>query len=288
MTDPPSRTGILCRRLGSTLLLWGLLVSVLFLPSPALYRPLALPLFWGIGILGFLEFTRLYRRKAMGIRPALITGVLLLTWEILDLPGGSEATLFFPAFLLLWLLLLKLHTSGRIPLTSLAVTLVGWFYVFWLLLFVIRIHAMNDNAWLLIHFILVTKLSDTGAYVTGSLFGRHRMSPRISAGKTWEGLAGAILFSITASAILVYASGDRLEDLRGLHCLVLGLLMGGLAVVGDLIESLFKRENSTKDTGRLVPGIGGCLDLVDSLLFNAPFYYIYCRIILSIPSPTLP
>ncbi len=278
MADSPSRTRILFWRLGSALLLWSAVLLALFPPfPPPAGRVVALALFLGIGAAGFLEFSRLYQARGAGVLISLIAGAALLIWESLQLPGAGEAVLLAPVLLLVGLLLLKLLASGRIALSRLAVVYIGWFYVFWMLLFMVRIHAMG--AWWLLHFIAVVKMSDTGAYLAGSLLGRHRMSPRISSGKTWEGFCGAVLFSTAASAALAYSLGDRLEALKGIPCVLLGGLFGGLAVAGDLVESLFKRENQSKDSGRIFPGIGGCLDLVDSLLFCAPFYYLCCRLL---------
>jgi phosphatidate cytidylyltransferase len=109
------------------------------------------------------------------------------------------------------------------------------------------------------------------------------MIPRISPGKTWEGLGGAIFLSTVASLVFVYFFGDKMAGMNWRHAMVLGVLLGSTAVVGDLIESLFKREAGVKDSGGLFPGIGGILDLLDSLLFNAPIMYLYLRHILTHP-----
>jgi len=106
------------------------------------------------------------------------------------------------------------------------------------------------------------------------------MIPRISPGKTWEGFAGALLFSTLASVIFAHFAAHQLVGMSWDHAMILGVLLGAAAVLGDLIESLFKREASVKDSGRLFPGIGGILDLMDSLLFNAPLMYLYLRHVL--------
>jgi phosphatidate cytidylyltransferase len=188
------------------------------------------------------------------------------------------ATLLF-----LWLTTLKLRSSGEIKLNSLAATFFGWFYVFWLLSFIGKIYYLPtvQGTWFLLYFILVTKFSDLGAYLVGSLIGKHKMAPKISPGKTWEGFGGAIVVSTLVSVITIYAAGPSLAPLKGAHAIILGVLLSGLAVVGDLVESLMKRETGVKDSGTLFPGIGGALDLIDSLLFNAPIFYIYCRLTLA-------
>ena len=120
-----------------------------------------------------------------------------------------------------------------------------------------------------------------GAYAVGSLIGRHKMIPRISPGKTWEGFAGAVVVSTGASMVFAHLFGAHMFGMNTLHATILGILLSVTAVIGDLIESLFKREAGVKDSGHLFPGIGGILDLLDSLLFNAPIMYLYLRHILT-------
>jgi len=119
-----------------------------------------------------------------------------------------------------------------------------------------------------------------GAYVVGSLIGKHKMIPRISPGKTWEGFGGAIVISTGASLAFVHCFGSHLKGMNVNHAIILGVILSTTAVIGDLIESLFKRECGAKDSGSILPGIGGILDLLDSLLFNAPIMYLYLRHVL--------
>jgi phosphatidate cytidylyltransferase len=162
-------------------------------------------------------------------------------------------------------------------------------YVPWLLNFVQKIiffpfasaGLADDGKYFLLYFILITKFSDMGAYAVGSLIGKHKMIPRISPGKTWEGFGGAIVVSTGASLAFVHFFGTDMFGMNSLHAVILGVLLSSTAVIGDLIESLFKREAGVKDSGQLFPGIGGILDLLDSLLFNAPIMYLYLRHILT-------
>ncbi len=155
-------------------------------------------------------------------------------------------------------------------------------YVPWLLNFLQKICYFPhvEGKYFLLYFILLTKFSDMGAYVVGSLIGRHKMIPRISPGKTWEGFAGAIVVSTGASLVFVHFLGSHMAGMNINHAVVLGIILSSTAVIGDLIESLFKRECGAKDSGNVLPGIGGILDLLDSLLFNAPIMYLYLRHIL--------
>jgi len=135
----------------------------------------------------------------------------------------------------------------------------------------------EQNRFILIYLLAVTKFADVGAYVVGSLFGRNKLIPRISPGKTWEGLAGAIVTSLVISVALTYLMGPHVTAISFTDSIILGLLLPLVSVVGDLAESVVKRDASIKDSGRTIPGIGGALDLIDSILFTAPVLYFYLQ-----------
>jgi len=115
-------------------------------------------------------------------------------------------------------------------------------------------------------FIACIAFNDTGAYVMGSLLGRHKMTPHISPAKTWEGFAGGLVWAAVAGALLVQFVFYQ----PWWQGVVLGLVLGTCATLGDLVESAIKRDVGVKDMGKLLPGHGGAMDRVDSLLFCAP------------------
>ena len=177
------------------------------------------------------------------------------------------------------------------PLPTMAYTLFGLLYVIWMFNFVNKIvyvlplsadgHVMGQ--FYVLYLIVVTKFSDMGAYLTGSAIGKHKMVPQISPGKTWEGFVGALFFSLLGSyAMYALMHPRHLMLLTWTHATVLGLLLGFAAVVGDLAESILKRSTDTKDSGHFLPGIGGALDLIDSLLFTAPLLFFYLRVIIKV------
>ena len=126
--------------------------------------------------------------------------------------------------------------------------------------------------WLIIFLLMVTWASDTGAYYVGTLYGRTRLAPTISPKKTVEGLVGGLIGAI----IVAYAAHWWfLPELSGLDCLVLGILLTITGLWGDLTESAMKRSVGLKDSGGILPGHGGMLDRLDSLLFTAPAFYYY-------------
>jgi len=120
---------------------------------------------------------------------------------------------------------------------------------------------------LLLFFLIAIWIGDSGAYYVGRTFGRHRMAPRISPKKTWEGLAGAVAATYLGAAALRWALG---LELPWVHVLGLATILAVCAPVGDLVESQLKRDAGVKDSSGLLPGHGGMLDRTDSLLFSAP------------------
>lgn len=129
---------------------------------------------------------------------------------------------------------------------------------------------------LLVGFVLLAAIDDIGAYFAGTRLGKHKMAPSISPGKSWEGFIGGLVTALVGGIAL----GALLPDELGLaHGLALGGICGMLVPVGDLVESLAKREIGIKDSGRLLPGHGGLLDRLDAIIFCAPAVALYLRAI---------
>jgi phosphatidate cytidylyltransferase len=131
-------------------------------------------------------------------------------------------------------------------------------------------HTLSTH--LLAFFFLVLMGSDTGAYYTGRALGRHKLAPAVSPGKTWEGAAGGMAASLAAAALAHYWF---FPELSLAAALALAALMNVLGVLGDLTESALKRGANAKDAAQILPGHGGLLDRLDSLLFNAPLLYYF-------------
>ncbi len=131
-------------------------------------------------------------------------------------------------------------------------------------------HTLSTH--MLSFFFLVLMGSDTGAYYTGRAFGRHKLAPSVSPGKTWEGAAGGMVASLVMAALAHYLF---FPELALPVALGLAALMNVLGVVGDLTESAFKRGANAKDAAQILPGHGGLFDRLDSLLFNAPLLYYF-------------
>jgi len=177
------------------------------------------------------------------------------------------------------------------PLRTIGGTLFGLLYVglLWnfltkLLLFGRPLHPEGiywPGRWLLLYAVFAAKFTDIGAYLVGCSCGRHKLIPRISPGKSWEGVFGGILVGTLAGTLFVWGLRDTFAPfgLTPLRALPLGVFLSVCAVVGDLTESLFKRAASVKDSGGVVPGMGGLLDVLDSILFTAPGVYLFLKLI---------
>jgi len=139
----------------------------------------------------------------------------------------------------------------------------------------IKIRYLPHGLGLFAMVIIITKLGDIGAYLVGMRFGKTPLFPRISPKKSIEGAIGGLLFSVLGAL-----SCKGLTGLAYVHLVFIGVFLGILGQLGDLSESLMKRDCQIKDSSNLVPGIGGVLDLVDSLLFTAPAFYFYMSIVL--------
>ncbi len=157
-----------------------------------------------------------------------------------------------------------------------AMTLFGILYLGLTLSTLSMTRLLPQGEWLIFFLLMVTWASDTGAYYIGTLYGRHRLAPTISPKKTVEGLVGGLI-----SAILVaYAARWWFfPDFSGLDCIILATLLTLSGLWGDLTESAMKRSVGMKDSGGILPGHGGMLDRLDSLLFTAPVFYYYVTIV---------
>jgi len=169
-------------------------------------------------------------------------------------------------------------------IANVALAVFGVAYVGLLLSFTVQLRLLGgsaDGMLGLLALIIVVKLGDTGAYTVGRLIGRHKMSPYISPGKTLEGAAGAIVFACLGAWLAYTFVGAWLgasPSPHGWDWLVFGLVVGLAGLLGDLAESLLKRDMGRKDSSTWLPGFGGVLDLLDSILFAAPVAYL-CRLL---------
>jgi phosphatidate cytidylyltransferase len=210
-------------------------------------------------------------RPLRPLAPAVYGGVILAL--VGARMGGLEWLVAgFLATFVLGFLLYAL-SSTRAPTTAaLGSTVLGSAWIGLGLGFVLLLRQMHTEGRLIAFAVLLTVFAaDTLAYLTGRVAGRHRLAPRLSPKKTWEGLLGGALGGVFVSFIALYDTRDKY--LTVWEAIVLGIVVVIAAVLGDLFESALKRDLEVKDTGRLLGGHGGVLDRVDALLFAAPAAY---------------
>ena len=276
------------RRFFSSLVLYGVLMAGLFAPN----EKVKLVAFGGViallGAVGLVEYFNMARKRELAPFGKLgawagVGLIGLVFWAVAIRGDAALAAKVEFAFLICLIPALGIcqlcASENERGIAAGASTLFGIFYVAVLLnvLQKIRYFPELDGAWWLLYFIVVSKMSDTGAYCTGQLIGKHKMIPRVSPGKTWEGFVGGIVFSVASSWAFLHFAGGHFGGFTLVQALTLGALLGVGSVAGDLVESLMKREAGLKDSGGFFPGVGGVLDLLDSLLFNAPLMYLFLR-----------
>ena len=186
---------------------------------------------------------------------------------------------FVFVMLVAWLHIVRGHPS----MDDLAVTVFGLVYIGLIAAHFVLLHQIPELGPGLVTMTLAAiALSDTGGYFAGKAFGRHKMAPRVSPGKTWEGSAGGFVLAgvgmVVIYCILQYTQTDSLPDWTWMRYVIVGLVLAAAGQVGDLVESMLKRDAGVKDSGALLPGHGGVLDRCDGFLFAAPVMYYLLNI----------
>lgn len=240
-------------------------IYIIIVFAAGISHPFAMKIFvsW-ISFQGFSEFLKLFKISSNTIIPSLFIGIaqffLLHFFNIEDYFLYSCA---ISAFVLLYFILLKTQLK---QIYGIIIALLVCLFAFPHLLF-IRETVSGLNA--IVFIVVVTELNDVFQYLSGKFFGKHKITPQISPNKTLEGLIGGVFLTILLSNIL----GFFLLKTDILVNTVLGTLLGLSGFCGDVFMSYLKRKAHIKDTGTLLPGHGGLLDRMDSLIFNAPLFF---------------
>ncbi|GAA0428707.1 phosphatidate cytidylyltransferase [Streptomyces luteireticuli] len=249
----------------------GLGLGAVIVASLFIYKPVFLGVIVIAVVVGLWELTsRLAERK--GIKAPLVP--LAIGGAAMTVAGyvnGSEGAWVAMAFTALAVLVWRMTEPPDDYLKDVTAGIFAAFYVPFLATFVALMLAADDGAWRVLTFLILTVVSDTGAYAVGWRFGKRKLAPRISPGKTREGLVGAVLFAMAAGALCLQY---LIDDGQWWHGLLLGLAVAVSATLGDLGESMIKRDLGIKDMGRLLPGHGGIMDRLDSLLPTAPVVWL--------------
>src|SRR5262245_4544876 len=259
------------RRVYTVLLVAPLLYAAICYLPPIAFTCIA-------AVAGVLSLSELYRlclpsvhTRTMGVG---IVGCIAL------IVGPHYPNMVQPSLLVALVAILSIPLLMKMPLhDSLmegAITMAGLLYIGLTLSYLVMIRLLPQGEWFLLFLLLVTWAADTGAYYVGTLCGQHALAPRISPKKTIEGLVGRLLGAMIFAYI---ARWWFLSEFSGIDCLVIAVLLTLAGLWGDLAESAIKRSVGAKDSGGLLPGHGGMLDRLDSLLFTAPTFYYYVTFI---------
>lgn len=282
-------------RLLSTLALWGLIIATVVMQSEwgycFLIAAAALGSLWEYFWL--LKVGSIPRHWHLGYSAGIVLlagNFWLLRYPRFSAPialgGGAifamEAIILAAAVIVLFLREFARPHPERSSAEGIAFTLFGMIYIPWLFSFVVKViyliprdaHGMLTGQYYVLFLLVVTKFTDVGAFVCGSLVGKHPFCPNISPKKTWEGCAGALLLALLSGWGFFTLFQKQLSLLSFFAVGIVSLILGIAAIAGDLAESLLKRALHTKDSSDALPGIGGGLDLIDSVLFTAPLFYV--------------
>ncbi len=267
----------------SSLSIIGLAISIYY-SFDSFFTPIFVLLHVGITSLALAEYYYLAQNK--GFQPLAIYGIGFSTLYILAVALSLHQRIWveFPSlvllgsFLLLFLLFFKQRPSA---LVNLAITLFGIGYLAIPLSYALRINyffsnqSLQDGRLWLAYVLLTSKITDIGAYFCGKIFGKIKLAPSISPQKTIEGAVGGTLTALITSFFFTLITSSLTSfKMTLVQSVWIGLITSILAQLGDLTESLLKRDAGVKDSSYL-PGLGGILDVVDSLVFTLPLMYIF-------------
>jgi len=224
--------------------------------------------------IGLYEFFYMVEKKGVRMfKPmGLIVGVLIpatIYYKFNVNEGWQFLFVVVGIFVLFILELTKKETHQ--PILSISATVFGIIYIAWCFSFVLRIRQLDEGILLTIFLITVTKASDIGAYMWGKQFGTTQLLAKISPKKTVEGAIAGFFTSVGVGTAFV----PFIKTITAAETFFVVIILAVIAQLGDLFESLIKRDCQVKDSGKLLPGMGGVLDVIDSIIFTAPTFYLY-------------
>lgn len=232
----------------------------------------------GIGLISFYEFSILAKNKDAYVNKVL--GFLMTAFLIINSYFDFFPFHYSVLIGILFLLLYELFRDKSSAIINLGTTLLGIFYIGLFSSTLIGIREMYsgfsyeyENGGLLIISMMITIwMCDSAAYFLGTAFGKHRLFPRVSPKKSWEGAVAGFIFSI---ATMIFMKTVLVDFITMNQAITIGIIVGSFGQLGDLIESLIKRDANVKDSSDIIPGHGGILDRFDSLLYSSPIVFLY-------------
>lgn len=231
----------------------------------------------GLIVLALNEFFAMVESKDVKVYRyfGILIGIVIPVSIFFKFELTKNWELLFIILALISLFLLQLSRKDtQAGVVAISVTLFGILYIPWLFSFMLKLRSLPHGVGLVSMLIITVKAGDIGAYLVGSRFGKRPLIPRISPKKTVEGTIAGFAFNI----LFCLASKIFLPMFSYGHLIFLGIFIGILALFGDLSESLIKRDCQLKDSSSLLPGLGGVLDVIDSLIFVTPVIYFYMSV----------
>lgn len=287
MLDNLSHTG---QRIVISLIIVTLLVGIISFSQLPFMRPVIALFVASIVGTSLWEYYQI--AKAKGMQPLVSLGVTAALIYVFSIYAAIEhpALVYLPKIILaisFLLLFLYFFITEREPLVNLAITIFGLAYLALPLGLILKINyffptesSQHGQAWLY-YLLFVTKITDTGGFFVGKYMGKHKLAEQISPKKTVEGAIGGLIFALVISILfpplMNVLNGQTVIDMTLGQSIFLGIGIGVLGQIGDLGESLLKRDAGVKDSNQL-PGLGGILDMVDSLVFTTPLVYFFMQL----------
>ena len=260
---------MLTKRLLSSIVLIGLCAAALY--NNYIFAATVLL----VTVLGLYEFFTMLEKKGISIFKYFGIGMgTIIPASILfhfELTKGWELLFIVLAFLFLIIMQFK-RRENHGAVVGISTTIFGILYIAWFFSFIIKIRLLPGGIGLVIALLVITKSGDIGAYLVGRGLGKTPLIPRISPKKSVEGSFGSLIFSMAAAMLSKPLMPDSFSIF---HLALVGICISILAQLGDLSESLMKRDCGIKDSAVFIPGFGGILDIIDSILFTAPVFYFY-------------
>ena len=259
---------ILTRSLSGIVYIAIILGSILFgQPYFALFVVL-------LSILGALEFTKI--TQGLSKDRTYMISIDVLTTIFVASAGICLHSIYVALGLYLIRFIATLYSQQENPLRSLSYSMLTISYIGLPLFLMSKIYEMESGALFILAMFVLIWINDTGAFVVGCSIGKHRLFERVSPKKSWEGFFGGLLFNIIAAVLFFYFGSTETAILKNLpFCIGFAIVVTIFATWGDLVESLIKRTLHLKDSGNMIPGHGGILDRIDSLLLVAPAIYLF-------------
>ncbi|MCF6287172.1 MAG: phosphatidate cytidylyltransferase [Candidatus Hydrogenedentes bacterium] len=268
-----SNQGSTLVRLLTAIVMLPVVLALVWIPQLEIAFVAFIALLVAIGLSEF--FAIAYAKKIATQHAAAVFFGVLMVVAAYNSPAMLNAALVLGVIVAAWIQVLR----SQVSLTALSVTLWGLFYVGWMPAHFVMLHGYGKGlgAGLVTFLIVIIALSDTGAYFVGRAIGRHKLAPTISPKKTWEGAVGGVVVALIGAVVAWYiderVAAAPLPGWELWHYALTGVLLAIAGQIGDLVESMMKRDAGVKDSGNILPGHGGILDRCDGYLFAGPMLY---------------